>query len=340
MRFDGQPPVRSLRCATLRPHPSPLPLLVVLLSSCAHVPEVTPGRAWTSPLHRSHPLVGRIWDVRAGTAIDARELADRLASADDVLLGEIHDNADHHLLQAELVRAITSRGRRPVLAFEMIPSLKQAQVDAALARASTPESLAAGVEWSKSGWPDFAIYRPVVAAGLEVGLPIVAADLSKGEAKAVAFQGLASLPKDEAQALEADVLPASIEREWAAEMADSHCGVLPESALAPMVLAQRARDLRLARRLLETGKERGTILIAGGGHVRTDRAVPAWIARLAPGRKVVSVGLREVSGDLAGTFPAERPPFDYVIFTPGHDRGDPCEELRKRHAPKTSSVPT
>src|SRR5690349_16481807 len=46
-----------------------------------------------------HPLAGKIWDVRAGAFVSQRDLLARLPSAPQVILGETHDNPEHHRLQ-------------------------------------------------------------------------------------------------------------------------------------------------------------------------------------------------------------------------------------------------
>jgi uncharacterized iron-regulated protein len=52
---------------------------------------------WESPAERAHPLVGRIWDVKAGAFIGEDVLVARLVASRFVLLGERHDNPDHHV---------------------------------------------------------------------------------------------------------------------------------------------------------------------------------------------------------------------------------------------------
>src|SRR5213593_3577327 len=91
-------------------------LLLLLVGGCARESQI----AWESPVERAHPLVGRIWDVKAGAFIGEDALVARLVASRFVLLGERHDNADHHALQAKLVRAMVEAGRRPALGFEML----------------------------------------------------------------------------------------------------------------------------------------------------------------------------------------------------------------------------
>ncbi len=320
-------------------------VLLGLACGCASrtgVPFVTSDRSgpreWKSPLYREHPLVGRIWDARASRWIDERALEAALAEADFVLLGETHDNPDHHELQARMVRELASAGRRPALAFEMLHTTQQSTIDAALARRPpSADSIADAVDWARSGWPDFAMYRPVFAAGIRAGLPIVAANLAAEQVHDLVAGGLSVLALEPRQLLErVGPLPEDVVRGMRQEMQEAHCGQLPDSMLEPMVLAQRAKDAQMAVSLLSGGAKQGAILIAGSGHARVDRGVPIYLSQAAPNRKVLAVGLLEASpGALApdayaAEFGSEGLPFHYVLFTPATDRGDPCEGLRKR----------
>jgi uncharacterized iron-regulated protein len=296
------------------------------------------GRTWVATEHRDHPLVGRIWDVRAASFVDEGALSAAVAAADFVALGEVHDNPDHHLLQARLVRAATSAGRRPALAFEMLAADQQEAVDAAVARApKDPDALAEAVQWKTSRWPEWKLYRPIFAAGLEAGLPIVAANLTRDQVKQLVMKGREALDEGlRVRLAREEPIPEAVLAELREEMKESHCGEMPEAMLEPLVLAQRARDARMAERSVNAGGERGAILVTGKGHARTDRGVPALVAKDLPGRKVLGVGFFEV--DPAATTPdgyVERwgkgpLPFDLVVFTPGVKREDPCVALKER----------
>lgn len=306
------------------------------------------ARTWTSPLHRDHPLVGRIWEPRAARFVDEGALAAAVAGADFVLLGEIHDNVDHHLLQARLLRAVLAAGRAPALAFEMLTTDQQAAVDAALARApKDPDAVAEAVDWKHSRWPDFAAYRPIFAAGLEAGTPVVAANLPRAEVKAIVGRGAEALDPALRERLARDEpLAPEVAAALREEMRESHCGELPAEMLDPLVLAQRARDARMAERLATAGEGRGAVLVAGKGHVRTDRGIPPLLARDAPGRAVVAVAFVEVDpgraeaaayGEEEGT--VGRLPYDFVVFTPGAEREDPCAALRERARQRQEAAP-
>lgn len=316
-------------------------------SQAAPPQESGPPRTWQSPLLRDHPLAGRIWDVSQGRWVDETTLREELAKARFVLLGEQHDNADHHLLQASLVRALTENGRHPALAFEMLGVEQQPLVDEALAREpGNPDAIAQAVDWANSGWPDWALYRPIFAAGLERGLPIVAANFPRAQGKALAMQGLSALSPEAVTRLGLDTpLPEEVARAMRAELFESHCGYMPQEHMEPMMHVQRARDAQMAERLLASDKGDGALLITGFGHARTDRGVPARLAALSPGAKVRSVAFLEVSAGkhepqgYADHFGTGRLPFDYIWFTPAAQREDLCEKLRKQMEQKGQPPP-
>lgn len=88
---------------------------------------------WRAPLLRDHLLVGRILDVAATREITRDELFARLSHTRVTLLGEIHDNEDHHRLQAEVYAALTAADARPALVMEQFDLEQQQAIDAARA---------------------------------------------------------------------------------------------------------------------------------------------------------------------------------------------------------------
>jgi len=335
-------------------------LLLALATACAssrppaHPPAtelvaapIAPGRPWLATRERAHPLAGRIWDVKRQVFAEEGILASAVAGSDFVILGEVHDNPDHHVVQARLVRTIGAIGKRPTLALEMLDLEDQAAVDGALAAdPRSADGLGKAVKWDESGWPSFTLYRPILVAALGSGMPVLAANLPVPLVRGVVRQGKAALPEPVRVRLERDEpLPEVVVQELRDEMRSSHCNVLPEPMLDPMALAQRARDAQMAERLSHAGTA-GAILITGNGHARTDRGVPAILARDVPTRRVVSVGLLEVEAgrpapaDYAADWGAAGVlPFDYVVFTPGAERPDPCEKLRAAHPPQKAGAP-
>ena len=306
--------------------------LVVLLGGCAKVSDIE----WESPVARGHPLVNRVWSVSAGAFIGEAALVKELAASRWVLLGERHDNADHHVLQARIVRALSEAGRRPAVGFEMLSTDEAAALARFLARAPKDAAgLGDAVNWARSGWPDWRFYQPIAQAALDGGLTIVATNLSRAATDALRRNGLAGLGPTLTQQLRLDEVPSPETRAaMAREIRDAHCGQAPESMLDRMVDVQWARDARMAASLARGGGKDGAVLIAGTGHVRNDRGVPAHLARHAPGTRVTSVAFIEVEtartspGAYAAGFDGTLP-FDFVWFTPRADDTDPCDKFQR-----------
>lgn len=295
-----------LRLATL--------LCPLLLAACAGTPP-----SFTAPLERNHPLVGKLWLPGEGRFASVDEMVARARAAQVVLLGETHNNPDHHALQAWMLRRMTAEGARPLVAFEMITPAQEPALRRHLAEhPGDADGLGAAVDWEKN-WPDWALYRPIAAAALEAGSPLAAANL-----------GAAGLAEAKADKLALPPLPADQLTVMEQEIRDGHCGMLPESALPPMVRIQRGRDAAMAAVLAEGVRANGqAVLIAGTGHTRRDHAVPAVLAIQAPQTRIFSLGFLEVrSGRDAPA--AYETPFDAVWFTPAAEREDMCAAF-KRH---------
>jgi uncharacterized iron-regulated protein len=299
-----------------------------------------PPVQWQTKLDAENPLVGAIWDVAAGRRVDEVELRSRLQLADIVLLGETHDNPDHHRLQARLIDAYAGMHPAPAVVFEMLDAGQQPAVDASLqAHPGDADALARAVDWASSGWPEWSMYQPVFEAALMARGPILAAGLDRAAAMRVAHDGAAALDPHLVQAFGLEQpQSADLQTAMRREMSDVHCGMLPESMLDSMVLVQRARDALLAQRLHEgVQTNRAAILIAGEGHVRRDRGVPAQLER-AYGARSLAIGFIQASADAttrekpesyAKEFDAATLPFDFVWFTPRANDVDHCAELRK-----------
>src|SRR3989442_5760671 len=163
--------------ATSRPRRATVSViaLTLLVASCG-----TPLTWWMSPTGRNHPLADRIWDVRVGSFVPPPDLAGRLAGARFVLLGERHDNAEHHALQARLLRGMIPAGRRPAVGFQMLSTDDATARARYLSRSPKDASgLGEAVSLKRSGWPGWRLFQPIAQATLDSCLPIVATNLSR-----------------------------------------------------------------------------------------------------------------------------------------------------------------
>jgi uncharacterized iron-regulated protein len=320
----------------VRHHATSLLALIVGYVGC--VLAGCSGMSWKSPLGRNHNLTGRIWDVSSAQFIDRETLVKRLARADFVLLGERHDNPDHHTLQGELLRSLIAVGRRPVVGFEMLGRDDASAIADHLAIAPTDAAgFGKAVNWNQRGWSDWAMYQPIAEAALQAKLRIVGTNLPLATARKMSRDGLAALEPQVIRELGLDQPPPEpVFASMAADIRDAHCGYAPEKSLKPMVDVQRIRDAQMAQSLIAAGDPDGAILVAGAGHVRNDYGIPVYIRAKAPDKRTVSISFGEVDTQrtepqsYALPYPNGRLPFDYVWFTPRVDDEDPCGKFKSQ----------
>lgn len=235
------------------------------------------------------------------------------AVAQDIhILGEVHDNPLHHIEQANQIAAITPSA----IVFEMLTPDQAALVNSS---DRNDPNLSTIIGWEQSGWPDFAIYAPIFAAS---DAPVYGAALPRDTVIAAITSSSAEVFGEGADRYGLTTLSDDLRAAMETEQAEAHCDALPAEMLPGMVEAQRLRDAHFARVTLTAYDETGgpVVLITGNGHARTDRAVPAYIARVRPELTVHALGLLEAPEDDA--------PFDRVIVTAPAERDDPCAAFR------------
>jgi hypothetical protein len=184
------------------------------------------------------------------------------------------------------------------------------------------------------------MFRPLFAALLDGGFAIRAGDPARAAVRKVAKEGAGTFDAAERGRLGLDrALPPSLEAALLDELVASHCGLMPKAAFGNMAVAQRYRDAHLAAALVAAASASASdsaVLLAGNGHVRSDRGVPFHLAKMAPGRSVVAIMLVEVEAgqsDVGHHVPRAsdgRPAADFIVLTPRVQRADPCEEMRQR----------
>jgi uncharacterized iron-regulated protein len=315
-----------------------LTALAVVLGYVAFAVSGCSVTSWKSTFDRNHALTGRIWDVASARFIDRQSLVTRLARADFVLLGERHDNPDHHQLQAEILRSLIALGRRPAVGFEMFGLDDDAAIADHLATAPNDAAgLGRAVNWNKRGWPDWAMYQPIAAAALQAKLRIVATNLPLVTARKMSRDGLAALEPSVRRKLGLDQpLSDAMFATIAADLHNAHCGYASDESVKAMVSVQRARDAQMAQSLIAAGDPNGAILVAGAGHVRNDYGIPVYLTQKAPGKQVISIAFLEVVNEkpepqnYALASPNRRLPFDYIWFTPRVDDENPCEKFKSQ----------
>lgn len=288
--------------------------LLALLTACQSQVSAPPMPVWQSPEGRDSAELGVIRDLRSGEQLTPEQLLERLAKAPRVLVGEQHDNPDHHALELWLVRGLTERRPSGSVLLEMLNPSQQERVVAAqtaTAKGETPSDLIDALAWQK-GW-DWSLYGPLVTWLVRQPTPLLSVNLDRSEIMHI----YAEKPTlDGARSTASGVREVLLD-----DIRESHCGLLPESQLPAMLAVQQQRDRRMAERLKAAPEP--AVLIAGGFHVRRDLGVPLHLEDLGADEGMQVLMLAEVGKAVT---PEQA---DYVWYTPALASKDHCAALRK-----------
>jgi uncharacterized iron-regulated protein len=216
--------------------------------------------------------------------------ASALSAADVLLLGEQHDAAAHQQRHRDTVQSLARQSRLAALALEMAD---QGGTTAGLPRGSDESAVQAALRWNEQAWP-WAAYAPAVMAAVRAGVPVLGANLPRERMR----EAMADARLDA-------LLPAAALEAQRKAIRQGHCGLLPESQIAPMTRIQIARDRAMAATLAAAAAPGKTVvLVAGAGHVDEALGVPVHLP--------ASVSVRSLRWP-----PSEAPQKDY------------CAEMRK-----------
>ncbi|KJZ67146.1 ChaN family lipoprotein [Pseudomonas fluorescens] len=276
-----------------------LMLALLMLSACQHVS--------TPP-----PVVGEIRDLRSGQTLTVEELVERLERPSRLIVGEQHDNRDHHQLQLWLLKSLGEQRPQGSLLLEMLTPDQQLRVDDVRRASTPPADLPGALAW-QSGW-DWNLYGPIVRFALTQPYPLLAANLDTLEVRTV-YANPPTLSGSRSNA-------ASVKDELLKQVSDSHCGLLPESQMPAMLAVQQQRDRRMAERLLAAPTP--SLLFAGAYHARKDVGVPIHVLDLGDLQAPVVLMLAEQGSEVT---PAMA---DYVWYTPAKPPQDYCAQMRKQ----------
>ncbi|WP_025108835.1 ChaN family lipoprotein [Pseudomonas sp. H1h] len=273
-------------------------LAVLLLAGCQHV--------------AAPPVSGEIRDLHSGQVLTAEALLKRLARPQHLIIGEQHDNADHHAVQLWLLQALGEQRLQGSLLLEMLTPDQQPKVDQVRHAAAPPTDLPGALAW-QDGW-DWSLYGPIVRFALTQPYPLLAANLDSDEIRAFYRQpsGLSGV-RSNAPAVKAALLE---------QISDSHCGLLPKSQMPAMLAVQQQRDRRMAERLLAAPTP--ALLLAGAWHARKDVGVPLHVLDLGAAQAPTVLMMAEQGAEVTAAMA------DYVWYTQAKPKQDYCAQMRKQ----------
>ena len=258
-----------------------------------------------TPAHDSDACVPLgLWSVPGGGRISAPEILGRAARAQVVLLGESHDNADHHRWELHSVAALAALRPKLVLGFEMFPRRVQGALDRWVAGELSEEEFLNAADWSRVWGYDAAFYLPLFHFARLNHVPMVALNVERDFVRAVGAKGLEAVPTDKREGVSAAAPPgeAYLERLFASYQQhpdkQESAPARTDPAFRNFVEAQLVWDRAMAQALADAAARYPDALVVGvmgSQHIANGDGVP---------HQLQSLGIRHIASLLpwdAGT---------------------------------------
>ncbi len=289
-----------------------LPRKVIAMASTEHGSEAcrTAG-AWLDPA--------------TGTRLPAEPLMASLAKRRIVLLGESHDNIEHHRWQLHTLAGLHAHQSRLAVGFEMFPRAVQPALDAWSKGESSEGDFLAASRWREVWGYDSGLYLPLLHFVRQSRLPMFALNVDRELVARVGQEGWEAIPRSAREGI-SDPAPAtdayrrSLAEVYALKRKGRPEGSLPlegddrphgdETGDGPdlaailesddfgrFVEAQLTWDRAMAEALFEARSENPEALVVGilgRGHIQYGYGVPHQLADL--GEENVAVLLPAETG--------------------------------------------
>ena len=197
----GPPPARRLLNLAWRA------LLAAALTAVVMVLALRAHDA-TEPDRSGCAAVGSWLDPANGATLPANQLIGSLAQRPVVLLGEAHDNAEHHRWQLHTLAALHGRHPGMILGFESFPRRVQPVLDRWVNGELDAKAFLEAVDWPAVWGYDATLYLPLFHFARQNRIPMIALNIDRALVSRVRDEGWAAIPADKRAGL-SDPAPAS-----------------------------------------------------------------------------------------------------------------------------------
>lgn len=216
-----------------------------------------------------------IVDTHQRRFVSLQQMIRLLEPATFILIGEQHDNAQHHLFQAQVIEGLVQAGRSVIVGMEMFDRTKQYPLNLwTLNRLSEAEFIEQS-EWKTQWGFDFALYRPIFEVVYRYRLRLVGLNVPRVIVRQTARGGWQSVPETERLGIPDPDLSVEEHRKlFYALLGGGHPAGQPQSdnfyaAQVVWDTAMADTALRYLERTVPSPRL-AFVIIAGNGHVMYD----------------------------------------------------------------------
>ncbi|HEY0844010.1 MAG TPA: ChaN family lipoprotein [Noviherbaspirillum sp.] len=257
----------------------------------------------------SECLVPGSWTVpgsKPKTAVTTPEVIADLAEHDVVLLGEYHDDDDHHRWQVHTLAALQALRPGMAIGFEMFPRRVQPVLDRWVAGELTLKQFLEQSEWDKVWNTSPDLYVPLFQFARINRIPMIALNVDNALNKAIREKGWDQVPEAQREGVGKPAPPLPAYRDFLFDVYRMHLSHGPtnpkagnpaksDKGFSNFVDSQTTWDRAMAEALArplqsETAGGKPLVVgIIGSGHLRYRHGVPHQLEAL--GIKAVAVAM-------------------------------------------------
>lgn len=247
----------------------------------------------------SCPQIGHWWLPDQQRNASPQQVITQAAQRRMVLLGEHHDNEDHHRWQLQTLAQLLGQNRNLVIGFEMFPHRSQPILDQWVAGEFQDErAFLEAVEWELIWGFDPALYLPLFHFARLNKIPMLALNVERAIVRQVAKEGWDSLSPAQKNGLKKPYPATESYKARLKEVFAHHGGDAdaPENQerFANFVAAQQTWDASMAQTLAHAYHKEDRPLVVGimgSGHIDHGEGVPHQLAQM----DIPSLSLRPYS---------------------------------------------
>ena len=241
-----------------------------------------------------------VWTVPGTGKISNTDVIGRAARREVVLLGEAHDNPEHHRWQLQTLAALHAQRPDMVIGFEMFPRRVQKALDQWVAGELTEAQFLAASEWDTVWSTDVAMYMPLFHFARMNHVPMMALNIDTRLRRSVATKGFAGVPENEREGVTAPAEPSNAYLDYLLPIYGEHdrAGKKKGGASAGrddpdfrrFVEGQQLWDRAMAQGIhsaLDRPQRPLVVGIMGSGHIKYGYGVPHQLKHLG----VTDVGM-------------------------------------------------
>lgn len=265
----------------------------------------------------------RVYDARDKEFADLEHLAATAAKADVVFFGEQHDDVGTHRLQRALLEAIGRRRDDVILSLEMFERDVQLWLDQYLTGVITEADF---LKVSRP-WPNYAAhYRPMVEYAKARGWKVIAGNVPRRMASAVAREGLVAATRltDSTRAWAASAFGCPLDDDYFerfAKVMGGHAapGLDAATTTRRYYEAQCVKDETMAESVTRAHAQAGgsslVVHLNGAFHSDFGDGTAARVRRRMPKARIVVITAVPVADLDVIDAKAERKKGDWIVFT-------------------------